>query len=409
MIMKFTPQAPGAKETQFSPGRPTAWLDQFLVFAPISLFVVLGKLATYFSYEYVSMSLTHTAKASEPIFNVVLSGLLFGEVKPLGVYASLVPIAAGVALASTSEVTYNHIGFISATISAMMKVMQNIYTKRVMNRNHFTFFEIHFWCGLASFIVMLPIIFFNVLSSSENPFNHFPVFQLFVCSLLQYGSSVSSYVVLSLVTHLTFTITNTMKRLVIIGSGILYFNQGFGLLNSLGVLLSVGGILMYNLVKDTKDKHAPDANSTASGLVSSSSSSSTSVGGVDTKDGGVEGAGLARGDGVAFATAPRLANGSADGLEGGPDADGESNGVPVGGWGVGKRDSERARLLGTPTVGGASTGDWKTGAVAGAAGVVTMASGRWGLRPGGLDATDSERERADPYFDEDIARTESYG
>ena len=81
--------------------------DIFLQFMPIALFIIGGKLATYLSYAYVSMALTHTAKALEPVFNVTLSALFFAEFKPVGVYLSLIPIALGVAVASTTELSYN--------------------------------------------------------------------------------------------------------------------------------------------------------------------------------------------------------------------------------------------------------------------------------------------------------------
>ncbi len=58
---------------------------------------------------------------------------------------------------------------------------------------------------------------------------------------MQYASSVSSYAVLHLVTHLTFTIINVLKRLFIIVAGMLYTNQHLRPLNTLGVVLAIGG------------------------------------------------------------------------------------------------------------------------------------------------------------------------
>jgi len=124
-LVRSQPGAQGTSGPGSTPvmlgGKP--WVQTLLVYAPISAFIVLGKLATYFSYEHVSMSLTHTAKASEPVFNVLLSALIFGELRPIGTYLSLIPIAGGVALASTTEISYNHIGFFSAALSAMLKVL----------------------------------------------------------------------------------------------------------------------------------------------------------------------------------------------------------------------------------------------------------------------------------------------
>ena len=58
--------------------------------------------------------------------------------------------------------------------------------------------------------------------------------------------------VLLLVTHLTYTVINVMKRLAIILAGTALSTRGGfgGFFNTLGVVLAVSGILAYNVVKD---------------------------------------------------------------------------------------------------------------------------------------------------------------
>lgn len=236
---------------QFPPmhGRHSTW-DIFRCFLPVAVFVTLSKLTTYMSYQHVSVSLSHTAKASEPIWNVIVAALVFGEFYTQPVYLSLVPIAFGVALASVTDFTYNHTGFFWAVVSAIMKVLQNIYTKRLMIGGKFTFWEIHFFCGASSLLILLPVLLFQASSVTWAGVLSFPLFGLIGCSVLQYASSVSSYAVLHLVTHLTFTIINVLKRLFIIVAGMLYTHQQLRPLNTLGVLLAISGILAYNIVKD---------------------------------------------------------------------------------------------------------------------------------------------------------------
>ncbi len=38
------------------------------------------------------------------------------------------------------------------------KVLQNIYTKRLMSGGKFTFWEIHLFCGAASLLILLPVL-----------------------------------------------------------------------------------------------------------------------------------------------------------------------------------------------------------------------------------------------------------
>jgi solute carrier family 35, member E1 len=227
----------------------TSW-DILVAFLPISIFVTLTKLTTYWSYQYVSIALAHTAKASEPIFNVIVAAVVFGEFHSRQVYLSLLPISIGIFLASVSDFSYNHTGFFIAVLSALAKVLQNIYTKRLMETGKFTFWEVHLYCGAASLIVLSPVLFLQQFTFETNPFAHLPLFALLFDSILQWTSSVSSYIVLSLVSHLTATVINVMKRFLMIVSGDLFDGNGLAPLNVVGVCLAMIGILLYNIVKD---------------------------------------------------------------------------------------------------------------------------------------------------------------
>jgi solute carrier family 35 protein E1 len=159
----------GAPEFPPRHGRHTLW-DIFAYFIPISIFVTLSKLATYLSYQSVSIALSHTAKASEPIFNAVVAAILFKEHYAPAVYISLVPIALGVTLASTTDFTYNHVGVLWAIGSALTKVLQNIYTKKLMLTGKFNFFEIHMYCGAASLLILAPVMIYEMAGAHHNPF-----------------------------------------------------------------------------------------------------------------------------------------------------------------------------------------------------------------------------------------------
>lgn len=68
----------------------------------------LGNLLTNMSLGAVAVSFTHTIKAMEPFFSVVLSGLFLGDVPSAAVLLTLVPIVGGVALASLAGLYASH-------------------------------------------------------------------------------------------------------------------------------------------------------------------------------------------------------------------------------------------------------------------------------------------------------------
>ncbi|OAY67535.1 Phosphoenolpyruvate/phosphate translocator 2, chloroplastic, partial [Ananas comosus] len=74
---------------------------------PLAIIHTFGNLFTNMSLGKVAVSFTHTIKALEPFFTIVLSALFLGEVPTVWVLASLVPIVGGVALASFTEASFN--------------------------------------------------------------------------------------------------------------------------------------------------------------------------------------------------------------------------------------------------------------------------------------------------------------
>ena len=70
---------------------------------PLSVAMVATKLLTYISYSYIPASLTHTVKALQPFFNVLIVFLWTGEGVDRRIIFSLFPIVFGVAYASVTE------------------------------------------------------------------------------------------------------------------------------------------------------------------------------------------------------------------------------------------------------------------------------------------------------------------
>ncbi|KDD72777.1 hypothetical protein H632_c2913p0, partial [Helicosporidium sp. ATCC 50920] len=100
--------------------------------SPLALVHTLGNALTNVSLGAVAVSFTHTIKALEPLFSVVLSSLFLGDAPNAAVILSLVPIVGGVALASTSELSFNWTGFLSAMGSNLTFQSRNVLSKKFM-------------------------------------------------------------------------------------------------------------------------------------------------------------------------------------------------------------------------------------------------------------------------------------
>ena len=117
------------------------WITVRYIF-PLALAMVATKLLTYTSYSYIPASLTHTVKALQPFFNVLIVFIWTGEGVDRKTILTLFPIVFGVVYASVNELEvfsfssfiyrFNMIGFMSALVSTVVGVWQSVYLKMLM-------------------------------------------------------------------------------------------------------------------------------------------------------------------------------------------------------------------------------------------------------------------------------------
>jgi solute carrier family 35 protein E1 len=100
---------------------------------PSAMSINCSKTLTYISYGYVPASLTHTAKASSPIFSVILTKILYNKQPNIYVTLSLIPITLGVTLSAATELNFVFFGFISAVAASIAAVLNTIYGKQALH------------------------------------------------------------------------------------------------------------------------------------------------------------------------------------------------------------------------------------------------------------------------------------
>ncbi|CAL1140937.1 unnamed protein product [Cladocopium goreaui] len=105
---------------------PKMTKDDYLKLAPVGAAFAAGQVATVASLGAVAVSFTHVVKALEPAVNAIASALILGQVFHPMVYASLLPVFAGVALASSKELSFTMFGFLTAMASNFFFVTRNV-------------------------------------------------------------------------------------------------------------------------------------------------------------------------------------------------------------------------------------------------------------------------------------------
>ncbi|XP_008813571.1 phosphoenolpyruvate/phosphate translocator 2, chloroplastic-like isoform X2 [Phoenix dactylifera] len=143
--------------------RPKLSSSQLVAILPLAIFHTLGNLFTNMSLGKVAVSFTHTIKAMEPFFTVILSALFLGELPNISVLTSLVPIVGGVVLASFTEASFNWAGFWSAMASNLTNQSRNVISKKFMVKKEESLDNINLFSiiTIMSFFLSAPLVLFT--------------------------------------------------------------------------------------------------------------------------------------------------------------------------------------------------------------------------------------------------------
>ncbi|XP_058088873.1 phosphoenolpyruvate/phosphate translocator 1, chloroplastic-like [Magnolia sinica] len=232
---------------------------------PVAMVHSLGNLFTNMSLGKVAVSFTHTIKAMEPFFSVLLSSLFLGELPTLWVVSSLVPIVGGVALASMTEASFNWSGFSSAMASNLTNQSRNVFSKKFMISkeeplDNITLFSI---ITIMSFLLLVPATLFMEgvrFTPSYLQSVGLNAKDIYMKSLLAgfcfHAYQQLSYMILARVSTVTHSVGNCVKRVVVIVASVLFFGTPVSPINAVGTGIALAGVFMYSRVKRIKPKKA---------------------------------------------------------------------------------------------------------------------------------------------------------
>ncbi|KAK4379588.1 hypothetical protein RND71_001450 [Anisodus tanguticus] len=220
-----------------------------------ALFHTIGHISACVSFSKVAVSFTHVIKSAEPVFSVVFSSFL-GDTYPLTVWLSILPIVFGCSLAAVTEVSFNLGGLSGAMISNVGFVLRNIFSKRsLQNFKEVDGLNLYGWITIISFLYLAPVAVFvegsqwvagyhKALGTIGNP-NTFYLWVL-VSGIFYHLYNQSSYQALDDISPLTFSVSNTMKRVVVIVATVLVFRNPVRPLNALGSAIAIFGTFLYS-------------------------------------------------------------------------------------------------------------------------------------------------------------------
>eukprot|EP00933_Yihiella_yeosuensis_P081097 TRINITY_DN94639_c0_g1_i1.p1 TRINITY_DN94639_c0_g1~~TRINITY_DN94639_c0_g1_i1.p1 ORF type:complete len:395 (+),score=34.99 TRINITY_DN94639_c0_g1_i1:78-1187(+) len=237
--------------------------------------VVLGLV----SLKNVAASFTETIKASAPFFTVIIAYFMIGEKTSGIVMLSLVPVATGLVMVSSTELSFNVIGFSAAVATNVIECVQNVFSKRLL-ASEYTASQLQFYTSLTALVLQAPIFIYSYASTppeEQEPLRDFEVvanatvsnniqyrppetmdkqliFLLWIDGVLYHAQSVVAYVVMSYLSPVTVSVVNTLKRALLIVISVQVFQNHLTPITWVGTGVCLLGAAAYNWARQLGSK-----------------------------------------------------------------------------------------------------------------------------------------------------------
>lgn len=212
-----------------------------------------------------AVSFTHIVKAGEPVLTAILSGIFLHQYFSWRTYAALVPVVAGVMLASLTELSFTWASFICAMISNLGSSSRAIFAKKVMTDRaavgvHLSSANMYALLTIVATLISLPLallfeggILVSVWTEAIKPGSGNTTFTILLkmseSAFWYYTYNEVAYLCLERVNQVTHAVANTLKRVVIIVASILVFHTPVTPVGAAGSAIAILGTLLYSLSK----------------------------------------------------------------------------------------------------------------------------------------------------------------
>jgi solute carrier family 35 protein E1 len=232
---------------------------------PVTALHLIGHVAGCASYNFSSISFMQIVKAAEPVVSVLTLTALYGQRFSRGIWLSLIPIVAGVAVVSATEVNFAWAGFATAMVSNFAFVFRNIKSKEAQSDIGLQGINLYAWMSILGTALLLPVTLAleggaaraalesatsRFAASGAVPFLWLGPNTSFIAFLLTGGLfyhlyNQTSYMALTGISPLTYSICNTVKRVVVIIAGIAVFRNPVPPINAVASAVAIAGTWFY--------------------------------------------------------------------------------------------------------------------------------------------------------------------
>lgn len=215
-----------------------------------------------------AVSFAHIVKASEPVVTCAFNALLLGQILPLPVYLTLLPIIGGVAIASMKELSFTFLALAAAMLSNVSSAARGVLSKKTMSGKqigeNLDAQNLYAVLTAMSTLILIPLA---VAIEGTSCFKAFGdvvkagtytkkalITLLGLGGATYYAYNEVAFQALGRVNPVTHAVGNTIKRVVIIVASVIAFKTPMSTGSIIGSSIAIFGTLLYSLAMDATKK-----------------------------------------------------------------------------------------------------------------------------------------------------------
>jgi solute carrier family 35 protein E1 len=247
---------------------PKLSFDDMKTLVPIALCHTGVHVGAVIALGAGAVSFAHIVKASEPVVTCLANFLLLGQVLSPMVYATLLPIIGGVAIASMKELSFTVLALAAAMLSNVSSSLRGVLSKKTMSGKqigeNLDAQNLYAVLTAMSTVLLIPAAlgleglgffkaFKDVVAAGDFT-NKSLSLLLALGGATYYLYNEVAFLALGKVNPVTHAVGNTIKRVVIIVASVVAFKTPMSTGSIIGSSIAIAGTLLYSLAMNASKK-----------------------------------------------------------------------------------------------------------------------------------------------------------
>ncbi|KAK7042465.1 TPT domain-containing protein [Favolaschia claudopus] len=242
-----------AKRGTFAPS-PIDFASAMAVLAFSALYAINIAVSNV-SLQLVTVPFHQVVRAATPIFTIIFSGIFFGAQSSYSKKISLIPVVAGVGLATFGDYYFSYAGLLLTLFGAILAALKTIFTNVLQTPSAKTAGLPHFSNPFELLFLLSPLALVQCTLMAyatgelhrvrDYSLSSLKLIALLLNGCIAFGLNVVSFSANRRVGALSMTVAANVKQVLTIVCAVVIFNLNISALNAVGILLTLVGGAWY--------------------------------------------------------------------------------------------------------------------------------------------------------------------